>query len=43
MGVNMPVIVGGLIVLVAWLMYLGFYRPSNHLLHESVAQASAKA
>jgi DHA1 family tetracycline resistance protein-like MFS transporter len=39
MGVNMPVVVGGVIVLIAWVMYLAFYRPSNHLLHQSAASA----
>lgn len=42
MGVNMPMMVGGGVVLAGWLMYLVFYRPSSHLLHESPAALAAE-
>jgi len=37
MGISMPVVVGGVVILFGWLVYLLFYRPSKHLLHESAA------
>jgi DHA1 family tetracycline resistance protein-like MFS transporter len=40
MGVNMPVIVGAIVILIGWVMYLAFYRPAKHLLHESVADSA---
>lgn len=42
MGINMPVIVGGAIILVGWLFYVVCYRPSAHLLHETPAEAAAE-
>lgn len=43
MGINMPVIVGGSIVMLAGLVFVLFYKPSNHLLHESAADIAAEA
>ncbi|MEI7682693.1 MAG: MFS transporter [Candidatus Saccharibacteria bacterium] len=43
MGVNMPVIVGAVVVMIGGLIFVGFYRPSNHLLHESPAEALAES
>jgi DHA1 family tetracycline resistance protein-like MFS transporter len=37
MGVNMPVIVGGIIVISGGLIFNLFYRASNHVLHEEAA------
>ncbi|MEO5627445.1 MAG: MFS transporter [Candidatus Saccharimonadales bacterium] len=43
MGINVPVIVGAAIVFVGGLVFLLFYRPSNHILHESPASLAAEA
>lgn len=43
MGVNMPVIVGAAIVFLAGVVFVAFYRPSNHLLHESADSLSKEA
>jgi DHA1 family tetracycline resistance protein-like MFS transporter len=43
MGVNMPVIVGAFIVLVAGVVFVLFYRPSNHILHESAESLTKEA
>jgi DHA1 family tetracycline resistance protein-like MFS transporter len=43
MGINMPVIVGGVIVIVGGVVFVLFYKPSNHLLHESPATISKEA
>jgi hypothetical protein len=37
------VIVGGVIVLIAGAVFVLFYKPSNHLLHESPADIAAEA
>jgi DHA1 family tetracycline resistance protein-like MFS transporter len=42
MGINMPVIVGGVVVLVGWLGYIALYRPPRHLLKETPAQVAAE-
>ncbi len=41
MGINMPVIVGAVIVMIAGGVFVLFYKPSNHLMHESAAAASS--
>ncbi len=33
LGVNMPVLVGGIVVIIGGIMFNIFYRPSNHKLH----------
>lgn len=43
MGINMPVIVGGVIVMIAGVIFVAFYRPSNHILHESPDALAAEA
>ncbi|MGI0134291.1 MAG: MFS transporter, partial [Candidatus Micrarchaeaceae archaeon] len=43
MGVNMPVLVGGTIVVFGGLIFNLFYRPSKHVLHEEVADMPAGA
>lgn len=37
MGVNMPVIVGGTVVIFGGLIFNAFYHPSKHVLHEEAA------
>ncbi len=43
MGINMPVIVGGVIVMLAGVIFVVFYKPSNHILHEDPATLAAEA
>jgi MFS transporter, DHA1 family, tetracycline resistance protein len=41
MGINMPVIVGGSIVVIGGILFNIFYRPPKNLLHETPAEAQA--
>lgn len=43
MGVNMPVLVGGIIVIAGGLIFNIFYRASKHVLHEEAIDVSAAA
>lgn len=43
MGINMPVIVGGVIVLLAGVIFLVFYKPSNHILHQTPEELAAES
>ncbi len=43
LGINTPVQVGAAIVFVGWLIYMIFYRPPAHLLHESAEEAAAES
>ncbi|MDQ5972262.1 MAG: transporter, family, tetracycline resistance protein [Patescibacteria group bacterium] len=43
MGMNMPVIVGAITVMAAGVIFAVFYKPSNHILHESPAELAAEA
>ena len=43
MGINMPVIVGGCVILVGAFTFIGFYRPSKHVLHVEEADELAAA
>ncbi|RTK95346.1 MFS transporter [Candidatus Saccharibacteria bacterium] len=41
-GINTPILVGGAIVILGGLLFIGLYRPSKHVLHDSpVASAPA--
>ncbi len=39
MGVNMPVIVGAIIVMIGGVIFVAFYKPSNHVLHDAAPEA----
>jgi DHA1 family tetracycline resistance protein-like MFS transporter len=43
MGMNMPVIVGAGIVTLGGIIFVVFYKPSNHILHESPDALAAEA
>jgi DHA1 family tetracycline resistance protein-like MFS transporter len=43
MGINMPVIVGAIIVMIAGAVFVAFYKPSSHLLHESASDLAAES
>jgi DHA1 family tetracycline resistance protein-like MFS transporter len=40
-GINMPVIAGGLVVVAGGLLFWALYRPSRHALHEGIQTAPA--
>lgn len=40
MGTSMPVVVGASVIGVGWLIFMVFYKPSNHVLHEAEPAAS---
>lgn len=43
LGVNMPVIVGGSVVLFGWLIFVLFYKPTPHVLHDSAANLATES